>query len=204
MARKDRLKPDLTLIVRSEVMPAFHELLQKGVLVGAPIGATIYSFLCDTLGLDPNYVERTIQTVFLNGKAVDDPASAVIPDNATIALSAAMPGLLGATLRKGGYYARMRGDISHVDQEKISPHEGRVLLKLFNVLPADIGHLILRRGVWVNGKDLKSFLEKRLPLLLEDCLEARFHGSIIDVKRLTDQAWPDADVFLKVQGDRST
>jgi hypothetical protein len=192
-------QPDLTLLVRPELMPAFYELLQRGVVVGALIGSTIQSFLCESLGLELQYVEERIQTVFLNGKAVDDPASAAITDHATIALSAAMPGLLGATLRKGGFYAKMRGEISHADLGKVSPHEGRVVLKLFNLLPRDIGPLVLEKGVWVDGKTLKAFFEKRLPLFLGGCLGAKFQGRKVDVGRLAEQEWPDGDVFLRVQ-----
>jgi hypothetical protein len=198
---RKRLEPDLYLLVRPEVMQAFRDLLQKGVLVRAPIGSTIQSFLCETLGLDPQYVERTIQTVFLNGKAVDDPASAVITDHATIALSAAMPGLLGATLRKGSYYAKMRGEISHVDRGAVPLHEGRVLLKLFNVLTGDIGPLILEKGVWVNGKNLKEFFEKRLPVFQGGCRQAVLHGTNVDVEQLAERDWPDEEVFVRVQSE---
>jgi hypothetical protein len=198
---KKTLEPDLYLVVRPEVMPAFHELLQRGVLVRAPIGSTIQSFLCETLGLDPQYVERTVQTVFLNGKAVDDPASAVITDHATIALSAAMPGLLGATLRKGSYYAKMRGEISHVDRGAVPLHEGRVLLKLFNLLTGDIGPLILEKGVWVNGKSLKEFFEKRLPVFQGGCHQAVLHGTNVDAEQLAERDWPDEDVFVRVQSE---
>jgi hypothetical protein len=195
---RESLEPDLSLLLRPEVMQAFHELLQRGVLVKALIGTTIQSFLCDTLGLDPRYVESTIQTVFLNGKAVDDPASAVITDQATIALSAAMPGLLGATLRKGSYYARMRGEISHIEREAVARHEGKVLLKLFNLLPRDIGPSILEKGIWVNGKDLKAFFGKHQPIFLEGCRRAMLDGTNLDVERLAEQDWP-GDVFLRVR-----
>ena len=192
-------EPDLTLLVRPELMPSFYELLQTGVAVEALIGTTIQSFLCETLGLEPAYVEKTIQTIFLNGKAVDDPASALIPDHATLALSAAMPGLLGATLRKGSFYARMRGEISHADQGGVSPHQGKVVLKLFNLLPAEIGPLILEKGVWVDGKTLKAFFEKRPPLLLKGCREAKLHGKDVEVSRLAEQEWPEEDIFLRVK-----
>jgi hypothetical protein len=192
-------EPGLVLVVRPELMLAFHELLQKGIMVRAPIGSTLQSFLCESLGLDPQYVESRIQTIFLNGKAVDDPASAVIRDHAVIALSAAMPGLLGATLRKGGRYAKMRSEISHMNQSAVSPHEGKVLLKLFNLLPSEIGPLVLEKGVWVNGKDLKAFFENRLPLFLKDCREAILQGRKIEVGGLAEHEWPDSQVFLMVQ-----
>ena len=190
---------DLTLVVGPELMSAFYELLQRGVVIEAPIGSTIQSFLCESLGLELRYLQERIQTIFLNGKAVDDPASAVIADHAIIALSAAMPGLLGATLRKGGFYARMRGEISHADQGKVSPHQGKVVLKLFNLLPAEIGPLILEKGVWVDGKTLKAFFEKRPPLLLKGCREAKLHGKDVEVSRLAEQEWPEEDIFLRVK-----
>jgi len=196
---QESLESDLFLVVRPEVIPAFHEFLQRGVRVRAIIGSTIQSFLCETLELDPGYVERTIQTIFLNGKAVDTPASAVIPNDATIALSAAMPGLLGATLRKGSYYAGMRREISHADRDEVSSHEGTVLLKLFNLLPGDIGPLVLKKGVWVNGRSLKELIKKRLPLFLEGCLRATLRGTNIEVERLAEKDWPDKDVLLRVR-----
>jgi hypothetical protein len=192
-------KPDLTLVVGPELISAFHELLQRGVVVEAAIGSTIQSFLCESLGLELRYVQERIQTIFLNGKAVDNPASAVIKDDAAIALSAAMPGLLGATLRKGGAFARMRGEISYADQGEVSPHQGKVVLKLFNLLPAEIGPSILEIGVWVEGKTLKTFFEQRLPLLLQGCREAKLHGVNVDVSRLAEQEWPEGDVFLRVR-----
>jgi hypothetical protein len=196
--RGQNRQSDLTLMVRPGLMSAFHELLQRGVTVRAPIGSTVQAFLCENLGLDPQYVEGTIQTIFLNGKAVDDPSSAILTDHATLALSAAMPGLLGATLRKGSYYAGMRGEISHRGRAKVLPHEGKVLLKLFNLLPADIGPLFLEKGIWVNGTTLKTFFERQLPRFMEGCREARLHGKKVDVAKLPVQDWSDAVVFLRV------
>lgn len=191
--------PDVRLFVPSESAPLFNDLFQEGVLVNARIGASIQSFLCDTLGLDPRYVEERIQTVFLNGKAVDDPASAVIPDHAVIALSAAMPGLLGATLRKGSFYAAMRSEISHAGQAAVSPHEGKVLLKLFNLLPGEIGAFILEKGVWLKGDVLKRFFEKRLPRLSEGGVHAEKNDRSVDVELLARQEWPAGqEVFLRV------
>ena len=46
----------------------------------------------------------------------------VIKKGATLALSAAMPGLVGATFRKSGYYSTLRKAISHEQQVNVS-HE---------------------------------------------------------------------------------
>src|SRR4030042_6279318 len=154
---------NLSLVAEPKLFEKFLQLLQKGVKVTARIGSTVRSFLCDDLGLSPEYVDKRIQTLFLNGKAVDNPDTARLKEDSTLALSAAMPGLLGATLRKGSYYARMRNEISHQEQsQSISIHEGFVLLKLFNLLPAEIGPAVLARGMWLKGEELNRFL-KELP-----------------------------------------
>jgi hypothetical protein len=191
---------DLLMVVRDDRMSAFQELLQRGVRVKAMIGSTVQSFLCDGLGIDPQYVEERIQTVFLNGKAVDDPSSAVIMDNSIIALSAAMPGLLGATLRKGSYYSRMRSEISYTGEGKGQLHEGRVLLKLFNLLPREIGPLVLQKGVGVKGKDLQDFLVKRCSIFRQGCVDARLKGEKLDPARLAEIKWPEGEeVVIRVQ-----
>jgi hypothetical protein len=190
---------DLLMVVRDDRISHFQELLQRGVRVKALIGSTVQSFLCDGLGIDPQYVEERIQTVFLNGKAVDDPSSAIITDRSTIALSAAMPGLLGATLRKGGYYSRMRSEISYPGEGEIQPHEGWVLLKLFNLLPREIGPLVLQKGVAVKGKDLQDFFIKRSSFFWQGCVEVRLKGKKLDPAKLVEMKWPEEDVLLRVQ-----
>jgi hypothetical protein len=192
-------KQEVFLYVRPQLAPIFYDLFQVGVLVNARIGTSIQSFLCDALGLDPRYVEERIQTVFLNGKAVDDPSSAIVPDHAVIALSAAMPGLLGATLRKGSFYAAMRSEISLAGQAAVSAHEGKVLLKLFNLLPGEIGAFLLSKGVWVKGDTLKRFLETRVHRFEEGHIRVEKDGKNVEVKQLVQQEWPaDQEVFLRV------
>ncbi len=194
-----RAEPDLLMVVCQDRLSAFQDLLQRGVWVKALIGSTVQSFLCDGLGMDPHYVDERIQTVFLNGKAVDDPSSAVITDHSTIALSAAMPGLLGATLRKGSYYSRMRSEISYRAQEGVRPHEGWILLKLFNLLPREIGPLVLQKGARVKGKDIQDFLGKRSSFFWQGCMDVRLKGKKVDPGMLVDMKWPEQDVFLRVQ-----
>jgi hypothetical protein len=197
---RDVAQPDLDLlmVVQHDRLSAFQDLLQRGVSVKALIGSTVQSFLCKGLGMDPKYVEERIQTVFLNGKAVDDPSSAVITDQATIALSAAMPGLLGATLRKGSYYSRMRSEISYTAEGEIRLHEGWVLLKLFNLLPREIGPLVLQKGVRVKGRDIQDFLRKRPSFFWQGCTDVRLNGKKLAPQGLVEISWPEEDIFLRV------
>ncbi len=172
--------PTFSLIVEPKLFDRFLQLLQKGVKVTGRVGSTVRSFLCEDLGVSPEYVEKRIQTLFLNGKAIDNPDTALLKEDSTLALSAAMPGLLGATLRKGSYYARMRSEISHEEQSQgISLHEGFVLLKLFNLLSAEIGPAVLKRGIWLKGEELNQFLKELSDELLSYCAEARVDGQAV-------------------------
>jgi len=191
---------NLSLVVKPKLFEKFLQLLQRGVKVSARIGSTVRSFLCDDLGVSPEYVANRIQTLFLNGKAIDNPDSSHIKENSTLALSAAMPGLLGATLRKGSYYARMRNEISHQEQgEGITVHQGFLLLKLFNLLPAEIGPAVLARGIWLKGEDLNQFLKEWPDELVGNCKEARVDGQLINLRDFLEKSLQYEMVLLKVQ-----
>jgi hypothetical protein len=196
---------NLSLVAEPKLFEKFLQLLQKGVKVTAQVGSTVRSFLCDDLGLSPEYVEKRIQTLFLNGKAIDNPDTAILKEDSTLALSAAMPGLLGATLRKGSYYARMRSEISHQEQSKaIIVHEGFVLLKLFNLLPAEIGPAVLARGIWLKGEDLNQFLKELPDELVGNCTEAKVDGQAVNLKGFVEKSSKYEMVLVKIQCASST
>ncbi len=196
---------NLSLVAEPKLFEKFLQLLQKGVKVTGRVGSSVRSFLCDDLGLSPEYVDKRIQTLFLNGKAVDNPDTAHIKEDSTLALSAAMPGLLGATLRKGSYYARMRNEISHQEQsEVIAVHEGFVLLKLFNLLPAEIGPAILERGIWLKGEDLNNFFEELPDALLGKCSDARVDDQTVNPRSLKEKDWKNEMVVVRIKPVSST
>ena len=195
----------LSLLAEPKLFEKFLQMLQKGVKVRARIGSTVRSFLCEDLGLSPEYMDKRIQTLFLNGKAIDNPDTALLKEDSTLALSAAMPGLLGATLRKGGYYARMRNEISHQEQSQgITLHEGFILLKLFNLLPAEIGPAILERGIWLTGEELNQFLKELSDELMEKCTEARVDGQAVNLKSFAEESSKYELLLVKIQTGSST
>lgn len=190
----------LSLRVEHQLIPAFYPLLQKGVVIKGQVGCSLRSFLCDQLGLNAEYVEKRIQTLLLNGKAVDDAASAMAKDGSTIALSAAMPGLLGATLRKGSYYAQMRNQISHTEKEHGMPSkDGWLLVKLFNLLLHEVGPLFLERGIYMGGKDLQDLLGNLSGPFWRGCVEAVLNGKKIDPLEMAEMEWPDGQILLKIE-----
>ena len=64
--------------MEKSLIPSFFQLLQKGFRVKTQAGCSVKSFLCEHLGLSPEYVEERIQTLFLDGKPVDDVDSALL------------------------------------------------------------------------------------------------------------------------------
>ncbi len=137
-----RVSPEAALAAGLRV--AFQEGVDAPGLLPCPIVA----FLVEQLGLEPSYVERRISTIFVDGEVVDDPERAVVRDGSVLALSAALPGLVGATLRKGGYYSAMRSGITHHARAAGEPPApGTVKLKLFNLIIAELAPTLLVHGL---------------------------------------------------------
>ena len=140
---------------------ALSFLFQRGILVPVTPGTGMAEFLLCSLEIPDEYFQERIQTIFLNGKPVDDPARAVVGPGSAVALSASLPGLAGATMRKGGKYACFRSSISH--RESAGGAEtgagGFATLKLFNLLIGELGLLLLSRGVVVPASTLLDLLQ---------------------------------------------
>jgi hypothetical protein len=152
-ASGDMPQPGLVLTLDVDDNSNFLGLLNGGFMIKARIGESVQTLLCDRLGLDKSYFDERIQTLFLNSKPVDDPATARVKNNSILALSAAMPGLVGATFRKGGKYRWMRGSISHPDDGDMSTGStGWVTVKLFNLILKELGPFFSGSGHLVKGR----------------------------------------------------
>ena len=156
------------LTIGRDSIPHFLPLLQQGFQVTAKVGCDVQSLLCDQFGLMPDYLAERISTVFLNHQPVDDLAATVVGDGATLALSASMPGLVGATFRKAGCLAAFRGTITYRDKEEgpAACFDGCVTLKLFNLLIEELGPRFLERGIWISADVLHDFWA-RLPAQIQ-------------------------------------
>jgi hypothetical protein len=158
--RQSTANPSLTLTAgMPEQLSCFFPLLQQGFIVRAQLGCGIRELLCNQFGIDPDYLKQRITTIFLNSKPVDDTETSRVADGATLALSAAMPGLVGATMRRGGFYAAMRGGITHHESAAGAEEKfGNIRIKLFNLLMAELGPGFLRQGILVPAGVLAAFL----------------------------------------------
>lgn len=175
-------------------LPLFYSLLEKGVVLPANTGCTLRNFLCGQLDLSDEYLDQRVQTLFLDARPVDDVDTAIVKDGATLALSAAMPGLVGATMRKGGRYAAFRRDISQrADECGICDTSGRVTVKLFNMIAKEVGGNLLEAGVEVDGEDLARIAERNAA-----AMGRSIHGARRDGRDIT----PDKAFFSTLSGHR--
>ena len=114
------MEKSLYLTLKKNNLHHFFPLFQQGVIVKILTGDYQGSTF-PYLEIPAEYVENRIQTIFLDGKAVDDLGEAKVRDGSILALSAAMPGLVGATLRRGGAFASLRRSITFSEGGQVIP-----------------------------------------------------------------------------------
>lgn len=177
----------------------FLQLFGKGVELECRVGCSIRDVLCGQLGVEADYLDNRVQTVFLNSKAVDDVDNTVVSDGAVLALSAAMPGLAGATLRKGGHLAAMRSQISHETGATCATGgTGRIILKLFNLLLKELGPHFLARGVRVRGESMEALLRETGDGWWENCQLLALDGQAMNRDQMDGIDWKAIRVLLKI------
>jgi len=193
----------LTLIGEAPALDLFTPLLMEGVELEAESGCSVRAFLCDQVGLDGAYVNERIQTVFLDGKPVDRLDHAVIRDGSVLALSAALPGLLGATLRKDGVYASLRQGITHVEPPAACDKgRGVVIIKAFNVLLRELAPFLYQSGIRISWKRLETRIQKGGDRLIEAVHVAEIDGKPLPPEDLPSLVWPpESRVLFSVSID---
>jgi len=154
----------LVLSVSNESLERFTTLLQSGALFTRKKGETITSFLLSLPGFTEDYIINRVQTIFLDGNAVDDMTTPFINAESVLAVSAAMPGLAGAIFRKNSMHAALRaGNTLYSDSDQ-SVVNVSVTLKLFNMIAVERGIELLQNGITVYADAVQSFLHDRLSL----------------------------------------
>ncbi len=177
----------------------FTALYSKGVVIRASVACTLKELLCEQVGMAPDYLEKRIQTVFLNGQPVDDLDQAIVGNGATIALSAAMPGLVGAVLRKGGTFAGLRKSITyHCDANGQATCSGSVTVKLFNMTTREVGPLLLSHGILIEGDELLDIFRKWAEELRQGCRGIRLADRSISLDALMTAAASNDTFLLQV------
>jgi len=159
----------LQLTLDSDLISVFYPLLQQGVWMPVITGGSVMKLLTDQLGIAEAYVLDRITTLFLDGKAIDDLTASLVNNGSTLALSTAMPGLVGSTMRRGGHLATMRGEITYHQPPAVTTGAGTVKIKLFNLLIKEIGPLLLERGIFLSEAELITVLTEGATLFQDGC-----------------------------------
>ncbi len=191
---------DLTLALSGSAVSRFLPLLGEGFLVQGPGGESVEGFLQKAAGISPAYLKERVQTVFLDGRALDDFSTAVVEGGAVLALSAAMPGLAGAVLRRGGFYAAMRRQISHAAGGSVATDAPvTVTLKLFNLVAREIGPGLLERGVRIPGRQLRDFILLQGRWIWTGCTAAAVAGEPVEPAQVESRLPAERCVLLAVK-----
>lgn len=192
----------LKLTLNPNLISAFSLLLQRGVWLSVTTGCSVMNLLTSQLGIAEVYVLDRITTLFLDGKAIDDLTSSMVNDGSTLALSTAMPGLVGSTMRRGGHLAAMRGEITYHSPAVVSTGSGTVKIKLFNMLMKEVGPLLLERGIFLSGMEMIRVLTEGASLFPDGCDSATLNNRPYPCTELTGKLLttlaPQQTVLLKI------
>ncbi|MCD6271374.1 MAG: hypothetical protein J7K30_00670 [Deltaproteobacteria bacterium] len=121
----------------------------------------------------------------------------LVNDGAVLALSAAMPGVMGACLRKGGLYAPMRSNISLKKRASdITRQYGEVVIKLFNLVLKELGPVFLEDGILACGDKVRELLSKRQDEFRTGISSARLADEDIDFDDLLKKDWGGQNSFF--------
>jgi hypothetical protein len=169
----DKRKTNLILTMQPDRLGEFFPLLQQGITVEAQVGCSLDGMLSQQWGIPPDYAAERITTIFLNSRPIDSLTTALIMGADVIALSGAMPGLVGATMRRGGYYAPFREGITHhASTGDITCQNAAVRIKLFNLLLPELGPGFLQRGILISSGELSAFFKRRTGSFWSGCRSA--------------------------------
>jgi hypothetical protein len=194
------LKTEIAFEVGTPLMNRFLLLLQHGFMLRCGTGRSVRKFLCEELGLNPEYVSEKIQTVFLDGRPVDDLEGATVKNGSRLTLSSAMPGLVGVTLKRGSILASFRKTITYVEESgTLKESMGSIYMKLFNLVMKEMGPLFLERGIYVQSSILLDFIRNRNENFLTDCRGIKRNGVQVEAAALESMIPSAGDwIYLKV------
>jgi len=190
----------ITLRLKTEPgwLRKLNPILGAGFSVNAAVGLSIRDVLCRQLGVADDYLDNRVQTLFLDGKPVDDVDRAIVPDGGVLTLSAAMPGLVGATFRKGGHLAPMRGAITCEAGDDACELDGPVIIKLFNVVARELGPGFVKMGILISGEQGCQVFEGRSTKFWNGCRSVNINGESVSVERLQTYAFDNEDMHLTI------
>ena len=190
--------PALALQVSSGALDKFTTLLQSGIYLSAQSGVSISELLTSLPGFSTDYIQRQVQTIFVNGLPADSLEQRIVEENAVIAISAAMPGLAGAIFRKAGAHASLRTATAQQHENAGEGKEIPIRLKLFNIIAKERGLELLAKGCFLESSGVEKFLAYRPPLTAA-IAHCSSDGQAIDTTTLQGVLENNDVIFLTIQ-----
>jgi hypothetical protein len=172
----------------------FASLLQHGSFFPVDRPTPLLPFILSLPGFTREYIENTIQTIFVDGVATDS-LDTILYDGSVVALSAAMPGLAGAIFRRQGIHSILRSKPAD-DIVANQDGPGFVTVKMFNSIATDRVDELLRHGIFVDGAAFSAFALTR-SYLFNPPVTLSFSGTNVDFSQLL--ALVARDQVMKLQ-----
>ncbi|MFO8032755.1 MAG: hypothetical protein R6U22_09450 [Desulfohalobiaceae bacterium] len=177
-----------------------NSLLRQGFYVRVPGGLSLQQVLNQEFGISREYLQDRVQTIFLDSSPVDELEKAYPRAWSVVALSSAMPGLVGATMRKGGYYAALRGDISYQGQAAAKGQQELPLqIKLFNFLAPELAENFLSRVIILDNSPLLEFVQLQGSSFWAAPANILLQGREVDRAELEDNLQKHGQTGLQVK-----
>lgn len=174
----------LELSIKPGRIAIISSLLQRGFIIKISAGSNLLEVLIDA-GFTKKYIEERVQTIFLDGRTIDNPQSEIVADGSVVALSSALPGLAGAIFRRGSSnYAlsKLRTPMHEPGKtEVLNSQQGYARIKLFNLVAREMGPELLRTGLVVVRSELEEELAAGRSLLESSITSAELDGKTIDL-----------------------
>lgn len=197
MQHSNKVIHSLSISAANEAMSRFTTLLQNGITLSCSADKSIGAFLVALPGFDIDYLSNRVQTIFLDGDAIDNFDQPFRETHHTLALSAAMPGLAGAIFRRNSLCAALRkaGDKKpsiNADSKKIS-----IQLKLFNMIAQEKGPQILSQGGLFSGGVIIDFFTQR-PNLFQHISKAAIDDTSVGKESLLQDVKAHHDYHVTI------
>lgn len=176
--------PELSLTIDPRDISFYTTLLQSGIEIKCQPNEPVARFLDRLPGFTVDYIADIVQTIFLDGTAVDDLTTPLCGKNPVLALSAAMPGLAGAIFRRNSFHAALRTTPDKKNTQNIETKKITVTLKLFNSIASDRGPELLQNSIIIKTGHLLNYLAKR-PSLLSQVKQSVLSGKTVHKEELS-------------------
>ncbi len=190
--------PILEIHVGASSINRYSILFQGGVDIETDSDCSIGDFLDRLPGFTREFITESVQTIFLNGSAMDNLEAPLSGDRPVLALSAAMPGLAGAIFRRNSIHAALRSKGSDAQAGSVRSEKKIVRLKLFNMIATEKGEALLAAGVSFTGPALAEFFSDHRTLL-GSVTKAALNGQPLEPEDLVQRLPEFGNIHLRIR-----